>query len=315
MGWRCFICAVMAAFGALGATDVPAPVDATTGILKAFATHPVVAIGEMHWLREAGDFYVSLVKTPGFAERVNDIVVEFSTPRYQATLDRYVNGEDVPGAELREVWRNTTKVFAWESPIYPRLLAAVRQVNASLPRARRIRVLGGDGPIDWTAVHDHDQWASFQPNDRYFAKTIMEQVLARKRRALVILGSNHLTKGGDRNHEPDTTTTVEASYPRSVFVVLLAGKGYGNAAAMKDWPVASLAPVGREWAQFVPFGKRTLADCADAVLWLGPSLTKAEPAWDELDARYLKELDRRSRIEWGCAFSLDRWKLGQRPCP
>lgn len=34
------------------------PVDAVQGIVAAFQQHSVVIIGEAHWLRQAGDFYV-----------------------------------------------------------------------------------------------------------------------------------------------------------------------------------------------------------------------------------------------------------------
>ena len=42
------------------------PVDAIQGIVSAFHTHPVVAIGEDHWLLQAGEFYVQL--TPQSSE-------------------------------------------------------------------------------------------------------------------------------------------------------------------------------------------------------------------------------------------------------
>jgi hypothetical protein len=34
----------------------PKPINAVQGILAAFRQHPVVIIGEGHWLRQAGDF-------------------------------------------------------------------------------------------------------------------------------------------------------------------------------------------------------------------------------------------------------------------
>lgn len=122
-----------------GQGDSSQPIPAAPAILAAFDRTPIVAIGELHSLQAAGDFYVSLINTPGFADKVNDIVVEFSTPLYQDVLDRYVNGEDVPPSELANALRNTTKVFAWESPIYPQLLTAVRNLNRTLPRTQAPR--------------------------------------------------------------------------------------------------------------------------------------------------------------------------------
>ena len=295
--------------------EPPQPTEAAAAILADFDHTPIVAIGELHGLQAAGDFYVSLIKTPGFSDKVNDIVVEFSTPRYQDLLDRYVNGADIPPEELAEVWRNTTKVFAWESPIYPRILAAVREVNSTLPAGHRIRVLGGDAPIDWTQIHTNRQWGKFQPNNKAFADVILQQVLAQHRKALVILGNNHLTRGGDRDGFPNTTSLVEKRYPHSMSIILVAAGGFGlDAGIMQRWQPPAFAPVKARWAGNVTFGRGTLKDSGDAVLYLGIWLAEAHPDWNSFDPAYLQELDRRSHIEWGCGFDLSRWKQGLRPC-
>jgi hypothetical protein len=288
----------------------PAPVDAIQSIAWAFDRYPVVAIGETHWLKEAGDFYASLVRDKGFQAKVNCIVIEFGSRRSQPVVDRYINGEDVPQTELQQVWRNTTKVFSWESPIYPRLLAAVREVNQSLPAARRLRVLAGDSPIDWTKVRTQEQWASYQPNNLSFAEVIVKEILGKKRKGLVILGSNHVTKGGDRDRVPDTTTLVEEKHPGSVYVILM------HETKQPMWKVPALIPIAGTWLSAVSFGKRKLGDAGDAILYLGPSLNRADPDWDSYtrDPDYLKELDRRARIEWGCGFDLDWFRHGRRPC-
>jgi hypothetical protein len=61
-----------------GTTQRNAP-NAVRGIVDAFDRFPIVAIGEGHSLREAGDFYVSLVEDSGFQRKVNDIVIEFGS--------------------------------------------------------------------------------------------------------------------------------------------------------------------------------------------------------------------------------------------
>jgi hypothetical protein len=202
-------------------------------------------------------------------------------------------------------------VFSWESPIYARLLAAVREVNRSLPPARRLRVLAGDSPIDWAKVRSHEQWASYQPNNLSFAEVIDREILRKKRKGLAILGANHVTKGGDRDMDPDTTTIAEGKHPGSVYVVLL------HALNQPMWKAPAVVPIAGTWLAAVEFGKRKLGDAGDAILYLGPSLSRADPDWESYarDPDYLKELDRRARIEWGCGFDLDRFRRGRRPCP
>ena len=199
-----------------------------------------------------------------------------------------------------------------------RLLAAVREVNRRLPAGRRLRVLAGDAPIDWGKVHTRAEWAAFQPNDAAFADVISREVLAKHHRALVILGGNHLTKGGDRNGRPDTTTRVEQRWPGSLFVVLLHTAGSrGAEERMAAWRVPALMSVRGTWLAALPRGPRRLDETCDALLYLGAgsSLRTAEPDWNALTADELAEIDRRHRIQFACPLNLGRWKRGQRPCP
>jgi hypothetical protein len=66
------------------------------------------------------------VRTSGFADHFNTIALECGSSRYQATLDRYTNGEDVSYEQISQVWRDTTKAVGWESPLYADLLATIR---------------------------------------------------------------------------------------------------------------------------------------------------------------------------------------------
>src|SRR2546422_11305538 len=71
----------------------PKPINAVQGIVAAFKQHPVVIIGEAHWLRQPGEFYISLVHDREFQEAVQDIVVEFASRNNQPLLDKYIGGE------------------------------------------------------------------------------------------------------------------------------------------------------------------------------------------------------------------------------
>ena len=285
-------------------TMQPKSQNAIRAIVDLFDQFPVVAIGEGHSLREAGDFYVSLVKDPGFQAKVNDIVIEFGSRLSQPIIDRYIDGEDVPVADLQQVWRDTTKVFAFESPIYAQLLAEIRNVNRGLPRAHRLRVLAGDSPIDWTKVATHQQWESYQPNDLSFGEVITEQVLAHQSKALVIMGGSHVSKSSDPTRDPNTTILVERKHPGTVYVVLLDQSKKGSES---KWKPPALVPT------MPPY----VGDYSDALLYLGENLSWAQPDWQQYraDPVYLKELDRRGRIEWGCPFDLKRFMNGQMPCP
>jgi len=197
------------------------PCDAVRCIVAAFKQHPIIIIGEAHWLRQASDFYVRLVRDQEFQETVQDIVIEFASQNNQPLLDRYIAGENVSVEEVRHIWRDTTKVASWESPIYADWLGAIREVNQGRPAARRLRVLAGDTAIDWSKIQTHSDWAALEDNNISISNVVVSQVLEKKHHTLVVLGSNHVTKSGDRNGSDNTTTRIESRYPSSTYVVML----------------------------------------------------------------------------------------------
>ena len=161
VGWRAQLPG-----GLLELAGDPHPVEALHGIVAAFASHPVVIVAEArHALRQAHELYTRLVRDPAFQAVVDDIVIEFASRNNQPLLDRYVAGDDVPLEELRHLSRDTTKAASWESPVYAKWLAAIREVNRSLPPAHRLHVLAGDTAIDWNRIHTRSEWDALGPND------------------------------------------------------------------------------------------------------------------------------------------------------
>src|SRR5262245_61916251 len=96
------------------------PLDAITGVLDAFRTHTVVALGEgSHGNEQAHRFRLALIRDPRFPMTVNDIVVESGSARYQDVMDRFVRGENIPADVLARAWRDTTQPNElWDLPIY-----------------------------------------------------------------------------------------------------------------------------------------------------------------------------------------------------
>jgi hypothetical protein len=199
--------------------------DATHGIIAAFKQHPIVAIGEVHWVRHVGNFYIQLVRDAAFQATVQDIVIEFASRTNQSLLDRYVSGEELPARDVQRIWRDTTKVASWEGPIYAQWLAAIREVNQQLPPGRRLRVLAGDNTVDGSAVHTHADWTAPGDDNISIADVIANEVLKPQHRALVILGRNRATKFGDRYGRPNAITRIQSRYPGSTYVVLLDAAG------------------------------------------------------------------------------------------
>lgn len=191
-----------------GARDA-VPIDPVTGILEAGRSHQIVALGEPHGNKQGQAVRLALVRDARFPGVFDDIVVEFGNARYQAQMDRFIRGEQVPEAELRQAWQNTTQHAVWDSPIYREFFQTVRDVNRVLPPARQIRVLLGDPPIDWASVKGpRDHWNWMLQRDSFPAELIQREVIQKGRRALVIYGDSHLQR------RPIETNYSESSDPR-----------------------------------------------------------------------------------------------------
>ena len=174
------------------------PLEPVSAILDAFRSHSLVALGEGRHGNEQGHaFRLALVRDPRFASLVNDIVVEFGSASHQAVMDRFIRGEQVAQQELRLAWQDTTQPHTlWDRVIYEEFFRAIRAVNSSLPRDRQLRVLLGDPPLDWSRIRseaDYNQLVSDNRN-RHPVDLIEREVLAKKRRAVMIYGDMHFVR-------------------------------------------------------------------------------------------------------------------------
>jgi len=301
----------------LQSLNEPKPADAFEGIIKAFDKFPIVALGEAHRLQEEADFIAQLIRRSDFSAKVNTIVVEFGNALYQDVIDRYVAGQEVSRTELRQVWRNTTQFFVWDAAIYEQFFVNVRAVNQSLPAARRLRVLLGDPPIDWTKVQTREDWLHFMRRD-YGPKVVEQEILTKNRKALIIYGSGHIM----RKFKMAEIALLEQKYPQSMFIVHPYYGFYERNDELEPrfakWPKPSLAPVKGTWLgaldgslvmrviarspgrdPYNPYAGTKLEELVDAYLYLGPSdsLTTSVPLPETYqDEAYVKELKRRFNV-------------------
>jgi len=287
----------------------PTPVEPIAAVIDALRTHDVVGMSDPHGNEQMQALLLKLVRAPGFADAVNDIVIETASARYQDAIDRFVRGEDVPGEVLRKAWEEHTVVNSLGHQA-EEFIRAVRAVNGSLGGGRKLRVIAGDPPIDWDNVSsrdDHRRWIELR--DSYPADVIRRQVLDRGRRALVIYGQGHLQRRQIASNydmsfwQEQTVVSLLGRDPAvRVFTVWsLFGRGPDAAAVVASWPVPSLAVTrgttlgGMDFAtynaglgngtrfavrndQIVPLPRDAwqtmrMEDEFDAVLYLGPPST------------------------------------------
>jgi hypothetical protein len=188
-----------------GAQDAPRrpaqPVEPISAIVDAFQSYSIVALGEgAHGNLQGMAFRLALIRDPRFLARVDDIVVESGSARYQDVIDRYVRGEDVPASALRDVREQSVGATpAWDRPMYAEFFTAVRDVNLAARGGRQLRVLLGDPPIDWNAVTSTDEYRTWLlQRDAHPADVVRREVLATGRRALLIYGDGHFQARSER---------------------------------------------------------------------------------------------------------------------
>ena len=92
--------------------------NAPSAMLQLFQKHDIVMFGEVHNSRQEYEWLCKLVKTPGFSDHVDDIVVEFGNALDQKIVDRYVAGEAVPFEEVQKAWRDMVADAQPVSPVY-----------------------------------------------------------------------------------------------------------------------------------------------------------------------------------------------------
>ncbi len=245
--------------------SAPGPVDAVTTILDAFRTHPVVALDDEHTDERSHAFRLTLIRDPRFHLVANDVVVEFGNSLYQNVMDRFVAGDQVPDEELKKIWQGTTQAHTiWDRPIYEEFFRAVRTVNTALPPERRLRILLGDPPIDWTTVSTpQDLRNAAAGHGTHPVDVIFREVIGKQRRALVIYGAIHLWRRNPLQPGVNLVERLEKETRTSAFVVI-------------THPFASLGTLGVDPASW-PVGSIAatrgtgLESQIDAVLYLGPT--------------------------------------------
>ena len=182
-------------------------------LISEFDRVDIVALGEAHGRKSDSDLRIALVRHPDFAREVHSIVVEFGSTTEQATLDRYIRGDNVSRVELERVWK-TTSNGTWDSPIYADFFAAVRAVNLKLPSNAQIRVLGGDpGPTD---RRDREAAA---------VDVLEEKVLSKHGKALLIYGAAHFYRATPASFgtSADLARTLEKKHPGRILTVIPIG--------------------------------------------------------------------------------------------
>jgi hypothetical protein len=269
-------------------------------------------IGEIHSNQQEYDWYRSLVATPEFADRVDDIVLEMGNSLYQTSVDQYVSGEDIPLQQIQKAGRNTVGFVGPQSPPVAGLYQTVRETNMKRPGKHQMRILCGDPYIDWDKVQDEQDVIPYaRHRDDWYAQVVKKEVLAKNHRALLIMGAMDFLRNSPDGPRPSIEPKLRRAGAKTHLIMLgtnTPGERDHVDHRFDSWTAAVIAPasgwIGEPPAQSLiegggPPTKPNLRDAADAILYLGPreSLMKVSTTRAQLEGTpYGAEIMRRLKI-------------------
>jgi hypothetical protein len=288
----------------------PAAATAADALAAKFEAHQFILIGSTHGDVKIEEFLRCLISRSAFKQRATDIVVEWasSSSANQRLLDRYVlNLEKIRADDLAPIWFDTDYPKMWATlPQVRQFVEALREVNKTLPAARRIRVVGGNDPTDWSKVKVTEDLAPYPYKTNFMQHLLIEHLAkAPGNKTLVVYGDAHIRiKGSTFMGE------VEAAVGRAkLFIVGRIGelradeRGYLTAVGdpNKAFFVESRQfPAKIPWPQSlrVNYEERSekLGDYIDAFVYLGPEPDRDLTGSIPLSAAQQSELARRNSI-------------------
>jgi hypothetical protein len=142
---------------------------------------------------------------------------------------------------LRHVWRDTTQPGLGYDRQWEEFFTAMRGVNATLPAARKVRVLLGDPPIEWEQVktpEEHRRWIEMR--DTFPADLIQREVIAKGRHALLTYGSMHFQR-------KNLVANYESEGPAETIVSRLENKWGVKVFTIFTADVSALQPDSASW--------------------------------------------------------------------
>jgi hypothetical protein len=175
------------------APPAPTPRPAVDGVIDALGAHQLVAISDPHGNAAMQDFMRTLFADPRFPDVVDDVIVEIGNAAFQPLVDAYVNGGEVDEHALADAWLNTTVPNQISADI--EWFRQVRRINATRPSHRRLRIVLGDPPIDWSKVRtrdDHFKWLA--QRDSYPAAVVQTETIGKGRKGLIVYGHLHFQR-------------------------------------------------------------------------------------------------------------------------
>ena len=277
-------------------------------LAEKFDDHQFIFIGSTHGDRKIEEFLMCLVTRPAFQQRATDVVVESASSAHQNLLDRYVLTLDqIAADDLAPIWLDTDHPTMWATlPHVRQFVETLRDVNRTVPLAKRVRLVGGNDRTDWSKVRIVEDLAPYPFKTNWMTHLLIEHLAKSPgNKTLVVYGDGHIRYKGN-NFMGDVEFAVGRA---KLFVVGRIGelvpeeRAYLAAAGDPSKPFfveARRFPTTIPWPKSLKISHEerspNLAEYIDAFVYLGPEPDKDMTGSLPLTTAQKRELERRNAI-------------------
>jgi hypothetical protein len=319
---RRILCVFLGLIAAQPALAAPPGASLAKDLARQLDRRPIILLGEHHGSVRYHAMRQALLRDRNLLCRIDDVVIESGSSLHQSIADRFVAGRPVARSEKVRIWRDTTQWLVWDSPVYERILDAVREANLGKRCSHPLRVVLAEPPIPWADVRNAADYRKYGERDQSYADIIEREVLAKGRRALMVVGGLHVHKRGAEGvaGRPMVASLLESKFPGRILSIdtvsdpkvaammglrenrltMVHGTAAGRMSFVTLAPNASAKVTVNGETQWKPLKELSwppVQDVVDGFLFLGPdaSTVEADPSIYREPA-YQAELRRRAVI-------------------
>lgn len=167
-------------------------------VISKFKDHDIVILGEMHRIKHDPELVQALI--PLLHKRgIYTLAMEVARREEQPMIDKLLNAPEYDEALARRIQFNM--MTTWGFREYVDIYKAAWRLNHSLPKgARKFRILGLTDSMNWSLIKTEKDAADPEirrkvlgnnSGEDQWAKVIMNEVVAKKEKALVYCGIHH----------------------------------------------------------------------------------------------------------------------------
>lgn len=301
-------------------------------MLDMLASHKLVINGEYHRRKVSWDMLKKLISLPQFTDYVGCIFMELPS-HHQALIDKFFDSEHLDSNVVIKIFQDEQLNGWWDRGEFE-FICQLWELNRSLPRDKKIRVILADYQIPYSSITSREEANEAEDRNTHMADVVVNTITQSNdtRNNLFLVGCAHAYKSKQSGiasaaHGKDNELTAGAQIAErlgndnvfTVFQHVLPGDNHGGNKSAIRGGIFDVAfqrngnqPIGFKLANS-PFGNEpfdgiyeikyntatgSYADNFDGYLFLAPldNEPKAIPLTEIFTDEFVAEMQRRATV-------------------